>query len=337
MIVAAKFKYRDIAMSVRDAFTNEPKIWVVPVFLAVAGISNLVGDRELIGLFCLFISILASPPVRFLVVRSFHFKHAHSTILIAVVIFGSLSLFEINKKQKSRNLETIRLEEREREATRIAALRAEFETHRQAITANIVNAISESRFQDALAKAAIYSDLENTEIDRLAEQAKDRLNKQKEEKRVTQQKENIRKQREITTELYNEVRSFPAKELEMNRDGYRRLLQMEPGNKLYQSKLNHYESLIFKELKEKIAKSIRNPKLDSNFSGWDGSHHGLKRLVKNAMRDPKSFEHINTSYVDMGSYLIVTMNYRGRNGFGGMAVETIRARVSLDGQVLEVL
>lgn len=57
-------------------------------------------------------------------------------------------------------------------------------------------------------------------------------------------------------------------------------------------------------------------------SGWDGSHRGLVNAVKAQMRDPDSFEHIETriSPVDAQGHNAVIMQFRAKNGFGGMNV-----------------
>jgi len=56
-------------------------------------------------------------------------------------------------------------------------------------------------------------------------------------------------------------------------------------------------------------------------SQWDGSHPGLVHIVKKNLRDPDSFQHIETrsSPVENGKNKI-RMEYRARNGFGGMNV-----------------
>lgn len=56
-------------------------------------------------------------------------------------------------------------------------------------------------------------------------------------------------------------------------------------------------------------------------SGWDGSHPKFKREVVDRLRDPDSFEHIETRVtpVNDGKHTIV-MEYRAKNGFGGMVV-----------------
>ena len=77
--------------------------------------------------------------------------------------------------------------------------------------------------------------------------------------------------------------------------------------------------------------------IEKQFSPWDGSHPALSRLVEKNMRNPDSYEHIETRFRDEGNSLFVIMKYRGQNGFGGMSVETISARVDFDGNVIEVI
>ncbi|MCG8436034.1 MAG: hypothetical protein MJA83_18600 [Gammaproteobacteria bacterium] len=64
-------------------------------------------------------------------------------------------------------------------------------------------------------------------------------------------------------------------------------------------------------------------------SAWDGSHHAVVGYVKDRLRDPGSFEHAETriSPNKDGNHLLI-MEYRARNGFGGMSVATVTATVS---------
>ena len=66
-------------------------------------------------------------------------------------------------------------------------------------------------------------------------------------------------------------------------------------------------------------------------SGWDGANRDLVRQVKTTMREPDSFEHIDTRIYgnDKGEHG-VWMTFRARNGFGGMNVEKIYARIDHD-------
>jgi hypothetical protein len=73
------------------------------------------------------------------------------------------------------------------------------------------------------------------------------------------------------------------------------------------------------------------------FSPLDGSHRALTKVIKESMNDPKSFEHVETSYNDHGDYLIVRTKFRGKNGFGALVVNSITAQVDLEGNVLTIL
>ncbi|MEX1034823.1 MAG: hypothetical protein WDZ54_02620 [Sneathiella sp.] len=64
-------------------------------------------------------------------------------------------------------------------------------------------------------------------------------------------------------------------------------------------------------------------------SAWDGSHIQVKQEVENMMREPDSFEHIETligPVNEKGTHTLV-MKYRARNGFGGMSMGRTLATV----------
>lgn len=63
-------------------------------------------------------------------------------------------------------------------------------------------------------------------------------------------------------------------------------------------------------------------------SDWDGANRDLVRQVKVTMREPGSFEHIDTRIYgnDNGEHGL-WMTFRARNGFGGMNIEKVYARI----------
>ena len=81
----------------------------------------------------------------------------------------------------------------------------------------------------------------------------------------------------------------------------------------------------------------RNKRIEQQFSAWDGSHNNLERVIKKAMNDPDSYEHDETVYWDMGDHLVVKTTYRGKNAFGGVVRNFVKAKVSLDGDILQIL
>ncbi|MCK4739546.1 MAG: hypothetical protein KAT46_06320 [Deltaproteobacteria bacterium] len=87
----------------------------------------------------------------------------------------------------------------------------------------------------------------------------------------------------------------------------------------------------------KTQEQIREEQIARYFSGWDGSHQGLTKLIKASMNDVGSYEHVETVYWDKNDHLIVKTTFRGKNAFGGVVKNWVKAKVDLDGNVLEIL
>ncbi len=85
------------------------------------------------------------------------------------------------------------------------------------------------------------------------------------------------------------------------------------------------------------AERRRSELIESGFSSFDGRHIQLCAVVRRTMHDDGSFEHVETRSSDMGDYLLLAMDYRGRNQFGAKVLERVYARASLAGAVLEIL
>ena len=66
-------------------------------------------------------------------------------------------------------------------------------------------------------------------------------------------------------------------------------------------------------------------------SQWDGSNRSTVQQVKATLRNPDSFEHIETKITPLdratGEHHLA-MKYRAQNGFGGMNVEQVYARIN---------
>jgi hypothetical protein len=78
--------------------------------------------------------------------------------------------------------------------------------------------------------------------------------------------------------------------------------------------------------------------IKQQFSGWDGSHKNLTKLIKDNMHDPSSYEHVETSYSEIdANTLYVTTAYRGNNAFGAKVLNKVEAEVSVDGKILKIL
>lgn len=77
--------------------------------------------------------------------------------------------------------------------------------------------------------------------------------------------------------------------------------------------------------------------VEEAFSSLNGAHIQLQRYIKSQMNDPKSYEHVETKYVDNGDYITVHSTFRGKNAFGGVVVNSVLANCSVDGEILEIV
>lgn len=80
---------------------------------------------------------------------------------------------------------------------------------------------------------------------------------------------------------------------------------------------------------------IRQDSIEGQFSAWDGSHILMKKAIKKHMRDPDSFDHIETVWKERQDHIEVTMSYRGANAFGGKVVEYKTAHFGIDGRFIK--
>ena len=84
-------------------------------------------------------------------------------------------------------------------------------------------------------------------------------------------------------------------------------------------------------------KQARQFKIENQFGGLSGYHQALLRKVKESMHDPDSFEHVETQYWDRGDHIVISMQFRGKNALGAVRLNTIKAKYTIDGDLIEVV
>ncbi|MFZ5988083.1 MAG: hypothetical protein ACOYWZ_13295 [Bacillota bacterium] len=89
--------------------------------------------------------------------------------------------------------------------------------------------------------------------------------------------------------------------------------------------------------KEEVKVETRQEKIEKQFNPWDGSHLALTQYIKDSMNDPKSYEHIKTTYSDMGDHLVIMTEFRGKNAFGGVVRNYVKAKVDLEGNIIKII
>lgn len=88
---------------------------------------------------------------------------------------------------------------------------------------------------------------------------------------------------------------------------------------------------------EQKDKEIRLNRIEEQFSAWDWSHKELTKIIKASMNDPKSYEHIKTTYNDEGDSILVVTSFRWKNWFWGIVTNSMSAKFSIDGSLIEII
>ena len=83
--------------------------------------------------------------------------------------------------------------------------------------------------------------------------------------------------------------------------------------------------------------TVKEQQINKQFSAWDWSHTVLTKQIKDWMNNPKSYEHVETKYRDMWDHLVVLMTFRWENSFWGTVTNSVKAKVSLSWDILEIL
>lgn len=78
-------------------------------------------------------------------------------------------------------------------------------------------------------------------------------------------------------------------------------------------------------------------RIEEQFSAWDGSHTNLKKMIKDNMNDPDSYENVETNYFDMDSFVIINQTYTGKNAFGGRVKGFVKAKADTLGNIIEII
>lgn len=74
-------------------------------------------------------------------------------------------------------------------------------------------------------------------------------------------------------------------------------------------------------------------KLEAGFSPWDGSHIEFTDYIKSTLRDPASYEHIETRYGKKGADSVrIQTTFRAKNGFGGFNIMRAEGTAHVDGK-----
>lgn len=90
------------------------------------------------------------------------------------------------------------------------------------------------------------------------------------------------------------------------------------------------------ETKIKSPAELRKEQIEKQFSVWDGSHDNTVKEIKKQMKNPKSYEHIKTVYIDrekIDNTIKIVCEFRGTNSYNAVVINRAESIVDLNGNI----
>lgn len=288
--------------------------WIFGILFLLVGLITIV-ESFLVAICFIAISVFLIPPVKNFIESKINKELTIKIKVISIFILFVISGVFTNQSQDKKEQELLVKQKQEKIDY--------FNSNRVAIISSAKNLFSKKNYKEVVLLSDKYMVLDNKELKKIGSEARKEL--------ATIDR------RERTKKLLTDLKNINDTEYEKNQIIYQQLVNLHPDNKQYKSKLEFYKNKMEKEKERLKVVAERKRKIESQFSPWDGSHRNLERVIKKAMNDPDSYEHAETVYWDKGDYLVVRTTYRGKNAFGGVVKNFVKAKVSLDGQILQIL
>ncbi len=77
-------------------------------------------------------------------------------------------------------------------------------------------------------------------------------------------------------------------------------------------------------------------RIEKQFSIVNGEHINLTKAIKEKMQDPGSYKHIETTYNDMDSFIVVAQSYTGTNELGAIVQGKVKAKIDTLGNIISI-
>ena len=152
---------------------------------------------------------------------------------------------------------------------------------------------------------------------------------------------------EILEKIVNieELSGIGVEEFREMRRLYSMLAQKNKSIKMYQQKVIELDAQIAKMDAEDAAEDAvyaakqqalkdREASIRRQFTAWDGSHILFTSMIKSMMKNPDSYDHVETRWWTQKDYIYVETTYRGTNSFGAIVPTTTGARFTIGGKFL---
>ena len=291
--------------------------WFVGITIILGGIGTLF-ESFLTGLIFIILGLFILPPTYEIFAKKTNLNLSSRAKLFTVIIICIISSFIINNSEK----------EKDKEVDLIIKKASEFITNEQIDSAKVYIKQAKEKYSTPENKAV---NLEN-ELTKYKSKnfAKETLASMTDEDFEKLENGNLTKIYLIQVKLNSEFINL------MKTQAPERKKIIKEVEKIKEQKRIAQKLKADRQKQEEVNKN-RKEKIEKQFSGWDGSHPKLSRMIEEKCRNPDSYEHIDSRYRDDGNSIYVITKYRAENGFGGMTIGTVSAYVDFKGNVIKII
>ena len=291
--------------------------WFVGITIILGGIGALF-ESFLTGLIFIILGLFILPPTYEIFAKKTNLNLSSRAKLFTVIIICIISSFIINNSRK----------EKDKEVDLITKKASEFINNEQIDSAKVYIKQAKEKYSIPINKAV---DLENELTKYKSENfVKETLASMSEEDFEELENGNLSKiyltQAKLNSKFINLMKA-QAPEREKIIKEVERIKEQK----------RIAQELKAERQKQEEFKKNRKENVEKQFSGWDGSHPKLSRMIEEKCRNPDSYEHIDTKFRDDGNSIYVITKYRAENGFGGMTIGTVSANVDFKGNVINIV
>ena len=291
--------------------------WFVGITIILGGIGALF-ESFLTGLIFIILGLFILPPTYEIFAKKTNLNLSSKAKWFTVIIIFIISSFTINNSR----------EEKDKEVDLITKKASEFINNEQIDSAKVYIKQAKEKYSTPINKAV---DLENELTKYKSENfAKETLASMTDEDFEKLENGNLYKiyltQVRLNRQFINLMKTQAPE-----RDKI--VIEIE---KIKERKRIAQELEAERQKQEEFNKN-RKENIEKQFSGWDGSHPKLSRMIEVKCRNPDSYEHIDTKFRDDGNSIFVITKYRAENGFGGMTIGTVSANVDFKGNVINIV
>lgn len=295
--------------------------WVPCALLALLAMWTFVDGRSYLGLFLGAVAAgICAPSLRqFARLRAPRLPLLKLSALALIILCSAQSILgHLGESKRAEERAADAQEVRVREAARTVVRDQQFfAAHKDEVLAGLDAKLAEGQLQSASAEAARYRVSDPDLVRR-----KDAIEAQ-----------------QIKLELQGEA----SMSLDRRAQKYQRLAQLEPFDRSTVEKAKGLADQANSEKAKAIAvqetaatMAARKAEIDQQFSRWDGSNYAVETAVKRQMKNPDSYQHVETRYVEVPNGLIVTTTFRGTNSFNALVPQTAVAAVDRAGRVISL-